>query len=98
MERRVVVGIHRRTNQYVMCVSALGIREARTIMRFPDESKFDPELAQAVNISPQHVHAPAPHDQAIREQFIPQASIPHEGDVDRTFKRLYIWQNDVVTY
>ena len=64
----------------------------------PDELKFDPELAQTVNILPQHVHESAPHDQAFREQVIPQASIPHEGDVDKKLKRLYIRQNDIVTF
>ena len=56
----IFVGILRRTNQYVMFDSTLGITEARTIMRFPDELRFDPELAQAVNISPQHVELVAP--------------------------------------
>ena len=67
----IFVGIHRRTNQYVMFDPMRGIREARTIMRYPDELKFDPELAQTVNILPQHVHESAPHDQAFREQVIP---------------------------
>ena len=67
-------------------------------MCFLDELKFDPEMDQAVNISPQHVHESAPHDQEFREQVISQASIPHEGDVARKFKRLYIWQDDIVTF
>ena len=48
-----------------------GILEARTIMRFPDELKFDAELAQAVNITPQHIHDSTIHDRAFREQVIP---------------------------
>ena len=82
----ILLGIHRRTNQYMMFDATHGMKEARTIMRFPDELKFDPELAQAVNISSQHVHASAPHDQAFRGQVIPQSSIPHEEDVARKFQ------------
>ena len=44
----IFVGIHRRTNQYVMFDPMYGIRETRTIMRYPHELKFDPELAQTV--------------------------------------------------
>ena len=67
-------------------------------MRFPDELKFDAELAQAVNITPQHIHDSTIHDQAFREQVIPQASIPHEGDSVRKFKRLYIRQEDIISF
>ena len=86
----IFVGIHRRTNQEINFETKHRIKEARTILRFPDELKFDPELAPSANSSPQHVHESAPHDQAFREQVFPQASIPHEGDVARKFKRLYI--------
>ena len=67
-------------------------------MRFLDELNFDAELAQAVNITPQHIQDSAAHDQAFREQVVPQASIPHEGDVARKFKRLYIRQEDIVSF
>ena len=40
----------------MMFDSEPGIREARTVMRFPDELKFDADIVQAVNIAPQHVH------------------------------------------
>ena len=67
-------------------------------MRYLDQRKFDPEATQMVIILPQQVHESTPHDQAFREQVIPQASIPHEGDVDKKLKRLYISQNDIVTF
>ena len=72
-----------------------GIRDARTVMRSPDKLTFDADLAQAVNIAPQHIHDSKIHDQAFREQVIPQASIPHEGDGARKFKRLCIRQEDI---
>ena len=71
--------MHQPSNQYFMFDAKHGIREARTIMRFFDELKFDAEGAQAVNITPQHIHDSTIHDQAFREQVIPQASILHEG-------------------
>ena len=67
-------------------------------MRFPDELNFDAELAQAVKITPQRIRESAAHDQAFREQVVPQVSIPHEGDVARKFKRLYIRQEDIVSF
>ena len=94
----IFVGIHRRTNQYLMFDAAHGILEARTIMRFPDELKIDAKLAQAVNITPQRIHDSAARDQAFREQVVPQSSIPHEGDVAQKFKRLYIRQEDIVSF
>ena len=83
----IFVGIHRRTNQYLMSDSERGIQEARTVRRFPDELKFDADIAQAVNIAPQHVQDPKIHE-GFRGHVIPQASIPTEGDGARKFKRL----------
>ena len=65
-------------------------------MRFPDELKFDADLAQAVNITPHHVQDPKIHE-GFREQVIPQASIPHEGDGARKFKR-FCRQEDINTF
>ena len=31
-------------------------------MRFPEELKFDADMAQAVKISPQHIHKSEAHD------------------------------------
>ena len=64
-----------------------GIWEARTVMRFPDELKFDADIAQAANIALQHVHDPKIHE-GFRDQVIPQASVLHAGDGARNFKRL----------
>ena len=36
----VFLGVHRRTNQYVVFDDRHGIKEARTVMRYPDELKF----------------------------------------------------------
>ena len=52
----VYVGIHRRTNQYLIFDAQHGIKEARAVMRFPDELKFDVPMAQAVNIAPPNHH------------------------------------------
>ena len=67
----VFVGVHRRTNQYLMFGAECGIWEARAVMRFPDELKFDADIAQAVNIAPQHVHDPKVH-KGSWEQVIPR--------------------------
>ena len=48
----IFTGVHRRTNQYLVFDSHFGVRQARTIMRFPDEFKFSVEDAQAVNVTP----------------------------------------------
>ena len=80
-----------------MLDSERGIREARTGMRLPDELKFDADIAQAVNIAPQHVRDPRVHE-GFREQVIPQASIPTEEDSACKFKRLYIRQEDINTF
>ena len=90
--------MHRRTNQYLMFDAKHGIWEARTVMTFPDKLKFDADLEQAVDVAPQHIHDSKIHDQVCREQVIPQASIPHEGDGARKFKRLYIPQEDINTF
>ena len=69
----IFVGVHRRTNQYLVFDAKLGIKEARTVMRFPDDLKFSAEEAQAVNITPQHVHVSGDHDAAFRDPIRPSA-------------------------
>ena len=49
-------------------------------MRFPDELKFDADMAQAVRISPQHIHESETHDAAFREPILPQSPIPGVGE------------------
>ena len=51
-----------------------------------------------MDITPQHIPDSAAHDQVFLEQVVPQASILHEGDVARKFKRLYIRQEDIVSF
>ena len=50
-------------------------------MRFPDELKCDVDMAQAVNITPQHIHDSSAHDDAFREPIFPQAPIPGVGRI-----------------
>ena len=50
----IFVGIHRRTNQYLMFDPIHGIREARSVISFPGELKFDVDMAQAVDVAPAH--------------------------------------------
>ena len=64
-------------------------------MRFPDELKFDVDMAQAVNITPQHIHESEVHDAAFREPIFPQAPIPGVGENARAFKRLDVKQADL---
>ena len=59
-------------------------------MVFPDELKFEVDMAQAVNITPQHIHDPSVHDEVFNEQFLPQAFILRVGKNARAFKRLYV--------
>ena len=63
----IFVGTHRKTNQYLMFEAHRDIRKARTVMRFPDVCKLFVGQAQAVNITPQHVHDSSVHDEAFRE-------------------------------
>ena len=92
----IFVGVHRRTNQYLIFDAQLGIKEARTVMRFPDELKFSAEEAQAVNITPQHVHDPGAHDAAFREPIRPSVPLPVPDD--RRFKDLYVRQADLEAF
>ena len=46
---------------------------------FPDEFSFDVDMAQAVNITPQHIHECEVHDAAFQEPIFPQAPIPGWG-------------------
>ena len=91
-------GLNRKKNQYLMSDAVHGIREARTVMSFPDELKFDVDLAQAVNIAPQHIHESSVHDEAFREPIFPQAPIPGVGENATTFKRLYVRQVDLTAF
>ena len=72
-----------------------GIRQAQTVMRFPDELKFDADMAQAVRTSLQHIHEYEAHDTAFREPIFPQAPIPGVGENARSLKRLYVKQADL---
>ena len=67
-------------------------------MRFPDELKFDADMAQAVKISPQHIHESEAHDAAFREPIFPQASIPAVGESARSFKKLYAKRADLEVF
>ena len=67
----IFVGVHRRTNQYLVFDAQHGVREARTIMRLPEELKFDGAMAQAVSVTPKDVHDSTPHDTAFRDPVFP---------------------------
>ena len=75
----IFVGIHRMTNQYLVYDAVRGIRQARTVMRFPDELKFDVDMAHAGTISPQHIHESEAHDAAFGEPIFPQAPFQASG-------------------
>ena len=60
-----------------------------------DERKFDVDMAQAVKISPQHIHESEAHDAAFREPIFPQGPMPAVGENARSFKRLYVKQADL---
>ena len=64
-------------------------------MRFPDELKFDVDMAQTVNMTPQHIHDSSAHDEAFRKPIFPQATIPGVGQNARAFRRLYVKQADL---
>ena len=64
-------------------------------MRFPDELKFDVDMAQAVNVALQHLHESSVHDEAFGEPIFPQARIPGVGENAAAFKRLYVKQADL---
>ena len=82
------LGIHRRTNQYLVFDAVHGLRQARTVMRFPDEPKFDVDMVQAVNITRQHIHDSSAHDEAFREPIFPEVPIPGVGENARAFNWL----------
>ena len=75
----IFVGIHRRTNQYLVFDAVHDIRQAKTVMIFPDELKFDVDMAQAVNITLQHVHDSSAQNEYFTEPIFLQAPIPGVG-------------------
>ena len=90
----IYVGIHRRTNQYLLFDTDHGIMQARTVMRFPDELKFDVAMAQAVNISPHSNHDSSAHDAAFRDPVIPTQPIP-PNERTQTVRDMYVRQADL---
>ena len=88
------MGIHRKTNQYLVFDAERGTRSARTIMRFPDELKFDVAMAQAVRATPASSHDSAPHDAAFREPILRQDPIP-VNERTKTLREMYVRSKDI---
>ena len=55
-------------------------------------------MAQAVKISPKHIHESEAHDAAFREPIFPQGPIPGVGENARSLKRLYVKQADLYAF
>ena len=92
----VWLGVHRRTNQYVLYDDEHGIRHARTIMRYPDAQKFSAEAAQKVSVGPQQIHVPEQRDAIFKE---PADRPLQEGEVkERQARRFYVRQKDLDAY
>ena len=61
------LGIHRRTTQYVIFDVEEGIRNARTVIRYPHPQKFSVEIAQKVKIGPPQLHVHVPRKAVFRD-------------------------------
>ena len=66
-------------------------------MRFPDELKFDVEMAQAVNVAPQNVHDSIVHDAAFRDPVFRQVPLPHT-ESNLQFRYIYVRQTDLEAF
>ena len=89
----VWLGVHRRTNQYIIFDAVNGIRHARTIMRYPNNLKFSIELAQGVDVGPQQIHEEDPRETIFRRPA--DKSLQQGEEKNPQHRRLYVRQKDI---
>ena len=63
-------------------------------MRFPNEHKFDVDMAQAVNRTPQHIHDTSAHDDVFKEQYFRKLPFQAWGECEVIQEALSVKQAD----
>ena len=87
----VFLGIDKRTGQYILH-SDDGIKFARTILRVADSEKWNTEVVQKVNATPQSLHEPREPEVIFREP-VPRAEDPPAKQA--VARQVYISKRDL---
>ena len=88
----IFLGFCKRTGQYILHDKQT-VRFARTVMRNPDEMKWDKAAMEAVHATPWHIHVPKAQDVIFKDQLEQDKQEEPPGE-DRKVKRFTIKERD----